>query len=76
MTYWRLYDRPVWATKNRDPLITPEIEGNPYGYLNRKAALHKARVYAINGDEQYIHVVVSIPPTRRRLRLCQAYYKE
>ena len=63
MTYWRLYYHLVWATKNREPLITPEIEGNLYGYLSRKAASHKATVYAINGDEQHIHVVASIPPS-------------
>lgn len=60
MPYWRLYYHLVWATKNREPLITPKIEGNLYGYLDRKAASHKATVYAINGDEQHIHVVVSI----------------
>ena len=38
MAFWRLYYHLVWATKNREPLIKPEIEKRLYAYLVHKAA--------------------------------------
>ena len=35
MAFWRLYYHVVWATKNREPLITPEIEP-PAVWLHRQ----------------------------------------
>ena len=63
MPYWRTYYHLVWATKNREALITPEVEKRLYAYLLRKAAEIEVRVYAINGWSDHIHMVVSIPPS-------------
>ena len=30
MTFWRLYYHLTWATKNREPLIQPEMEATAY----------------------------------------------
>ena len=64
MPYWRTYYHLVWATKDREPLITPEVEKRLYAYLIRKAAEIGVRVYAINGGQDHIHLVVSIPPSQ------------
>jgi putative transposase len=52
----------VWATKNREHLIRPEIEGRLHGYIVGKAAELGVHVYAINGWCDPVHLVVSIPP--------------
>jgi REP element-mobilizing transposase RayT len=62
MTYWRLYYHLVWGTKNRQPLLTPDVEPIIYKYLRQKAGRLEAIVYALNGDETHTHMVVSIPP--------------
>jgi REP element-mobilizing transposase RayT len=62
VSFWRLYYHLVWATKNREPLITPEIEGKLYAYTVRKAAERAVYVYAINGWYDHMHLVVAIPP--------------
>lgn len=62
MAFWRLYYHLVWATKNREPLIRPEIEARLYAYNVNKAAELGVYVYAINGWYDHIHLVVSIPP--------------
>jgi putative transposase len=62
MTFWRLYYHLTWATKDREPLIQPEIEDRLYGYTIRKAAELGVYVYAINGWFDHTHVVVAIPP--------------
>ncbi|MGB8648871.1 MAG: IS200/IS605 family transposase [Anaerolineae bacterium] len=62
MAFWRLYYHLVWATKNREPLIQPEIEKRLYAYIVHKAAELDCYVYAINGWHDHLHLVLSIPP--------------
>ena len=62
MPYWQLYYHAVWATKYREPTITPDIEPIIYGYLRSKANDLGATVFALNGVADHIHLVVAIPP--------------
>lgn len=62
MPFWRLYYHLVWATKNREPLITPQIEVRLYAYMVNKAAELGAYTYAINGGPEHTHMVVASPP--------------
>ena len=62
MPYWQLFYHLVWATKKRAPLLTPEVEPVIHGYLRQKALNLEATVYALNGVEDHVHMVVAIPP--------------
>jgi putative transposase len=62
MALWRLYYHLVWATKERQPLITSEREGKLYSYIISKADELGTIIHAIDGIENHIHVVASIPP--------------
>ena len=62
MAFWRLYYHLVWATKNRQPLIRPEMESRLYPYIVSKAGELGLIVHAIGGIEDHMHLVVSIPP--------------
>ncbi len=62
MSYWKLFYHLVWTTKNRQPLLTPEIEPMIYEFLRSKAVRLEAKVFALNGVEDHVHMVVSIPP--------------
>jgi REP element-mobilizing transposase RayT len=62
MAFWRLCYHIVWATKNREHLIQPQIEDRLHAYIVNKAAELGVYVYAINGWYDHIHLVVSIPP--------------
>lgn len=62
MPYWRLFYHVVWATKNRVPLITPQIADTVYGMLRRKAVELEATVFALDGTDDHVHMVVAIPP--------------
>lgn len=44
MPYWQLFYHIVWATKNREPLLTAEVESAIYGYLFKKAIGLEANV--------------------------------
>lgn len=62
MSFWRLYYHLVWSTKDRLPLITPDIETSLINYIIRKAAEAKSYILAINCVSDHIHQVVAISP--------------
>ena len=62
MPYWQLFYHIVWATAERVPLLTPEVEEKVYGYLRAKAQDVEGVVFAVNGMADHVHMVVSIPP--------------
>ena len=62
MPYWQLFYHIVWSAKNREPLLTPEVEPMIHGFLRSKAVGLGATVFALNGVQDHVHVVVSIPP--------------
>ena len=62
MPFWRLYYHLVWATKNREAIIDSTLEHRLYPYLTEEANSLGCRVDAINGFEDHIHIVISIPP--------------
>ncbi len=62
MPFWRTNYHLVWATKNRQPLITPTIESKLYGYIVHKAAALGIYIYAADGWFDHVHVVAAIPP--------------
>ena len=63
MSLWRLYYHLVWATKNRESSIDLDRENELYAYIIGKADFLKCIVHAVNGTDNHIHLVVSIPPT-------------
>jgi REP element-mobilizing transposase RayT len=62
MSFWRTFYHLVWATKNREPMITPAIEPRLFAYLIHKAAELGAYTYAVNGWHDHVHMIVTIPP--------------
>ena len=62
MPYWQLFYHIVWTTKNRLPLLTPEVEPVIYGFLRSKAIGLGATLFALNGVADHVHMVAAIPP--------------
>ncbi|KST64422.1 IS200/IS605 family transposase [Mastigocoleus testarum] len=63
MAFWRTYYHLVWATKERQPLITLEKENKLYNYIIHKADNLNCIIHAVGGIEDHIHLVASIPPS-------------
>jgi putative transposase len=63
MSLWQIYYHLVWTTKNRQPLITSNREAQLYHYIIGKADALNCKIHAIDGIEDHIHLVVTIPPT-------------
>ena len=62
MSFWRTFYHLVWSTKYRTPLLTGTVEPFAHEVLRSKAIQLKAIVYALNGTENHVHRVVSVPP--------------
>ncbi len=62
MAYWRLHYHAIWSCKNREPLITPELEQHLYKYLRGKALELGGIMHVIGGIEDHIHTAFSLPP--------------
>ena len=53
----------VWATKGREPLLTPEIEATVYRCIQNEAQSMKCTVLALNGLPDHVHLLVKITAT-------------
>jgi Transposase IS200 like len=62
MPLWRLFYHLVWATQERQPLISTAHEQILYPYIKGKADFLECQLHAIGGIEDHIHLIVSIPP--------------
>ena len=61
--YTQLYVHMVWATWDRLPLITPDIEGRLYACIAKKCRQHKCEPLAIGGIEDHVHLLTRFPTT-------------
>lgn len=61
--YTQLYLHCVWATWDRLPLITPQIESQVYSAIQAKCKELKCDLIAIGGIEDHVHLLVRFPTT-------------
>ena len=62
MTYWRLHYHLIWATFERQTILTAEREKVFYGVLYSKAKELGLKVHAAGNVDDHVHIVLSIPP--------------
>ncbi len=63
MPFWRLFYHITWGTKNREQFILPEFETPIHNAIVAKAQNLGAKVYAVGGIADHVHLAVSVPPT-------------
>ncbi|NJM41146.1 MAG: IS200/IS605 family transposase [Anaerolineae bacterium] len=62
-TFHQLYFHFVWATQDRLPIITPEVESRLFPYIGAKCKEWGYGLYAVNGIEDHLHILVELTPT-------------
>lgn len=62
MNFSRCYFHIIWTTKNRNPLITPEIQELFVKLTKMKCHELECQLFAINTMADHIHIAVSMPP--------------
>jgi putative transposase len=61
--YTQLYLHLVWATWNRLPLISDEVESRLYAAIAAKCRELQCQPLAVGGIADHVHVLVRIPTT-------------
>lgn len=63
MPNWNCYYHVVWATKNRELIITPINESTIFESIKNKAVEQNCQLLAINGISDHIHIAICIKPS-------------
>jgi REP element-mobilizing transposase RayT len=53
----------VWSTKNREPLLTPDLRDRLWPYIGGIAKQNQIKTLAIGGASDHVHVLLSLPAT-------------
>ena len=53
----------VFSTKERRRLVTPKLQERLWPYLGGIAREHKMKMLAVDGVEDHVHILLSIPAT-------------
>jgi len=53
----------IFSTKNREPVILPEIAQQLYSYMSATAREYGSYVHEIGGVEDHVHILLSLPRT-------------
>jgi putative transposase len=61
-SFFELYVHLIWTTKNREGMLTFDIEESVINITKAKAEKHKVSVIAIGNTNDHIHVLISIHP--------------
>ena len=49
----------VFSTKNREPLITPDVEPNLFAYIGGILRNNQSRLLDAGGDRDHVHLLIS-----------------
>ncbi len=59
-TFTKILIHFVFSTKNRAPLITPDIEPRLHAYMRGIAKNHESPVISMNGTSDHVHMLISM----------------
>jgi len=62
-SFINVYLHYIFGTKNREPLIVPELKKRLLAYMSGIAKENNMKAIAINGTENHVHILISIPST-------------
>ena len=61
--YTRMYLHLVWATWDRLPLLTPDLEGQVYAALSEKCRHFQCVPLSLGGVSDHVHLLLRVHPT-------------
>jgi putative transposase len=63
MPYWRTFHHLIWATRHREPLITPPMHDALQRSIRAVGLEHHCLTHAVGIMPDHVHVAMSIPPS-------------
>ena len=64
MPYHQLFYHLVWGTRGREPWLTSAVEPLAHQFIREKSLALGGTVFGVNGMQDHVHLLVSIPPKR------------
>ena len=61
--FYQLIYHFIWATKNREPYLTPTVETCLFPYIGAKCKELGYELYAVNGATDHLHILIGLTPT-------------
>ncbi len=61
-SYYEIYLHIVWTAKNREEMITEDVEGLIKTIIESKVRNQDARVIAIGNTKDHIHLLIAVGP--------------
>ena len=61
-SFSQIYIHIVFATKNRDKILTPEIREKVFKYISGIIEKRKCKNLAVNGYYDHVHILVGLNP--------------
>ncbi|MBK9163991.1 MAG: IS200/IS605 family transposase [Acidobacteria bacterium] len=71
-TYSQIYLHFVFSTKNREPIIRPEIEERIWAYIGGVAKRHGIAPIQIGGTDDHVHALTGCPTTMAPSQVAKA----
>jgi putative transposase len=62
MSYWKLFYHFVWATKNREPVISDKFDDILKRSIRTNCQILPVKLHAIETMPDHVHIVVSVSP--------------
>nr|WP_259071728.1 IS200/IS605 family transposase [Mucilaginibacter sp. X4EP1] len=59
-SYSALWVHLIWSTKNRVPILTPQLKNEVYSVINNIANDHEIYLDCINGVEDHVHLLIRL----------------
>ena len=72
MPYISCWVQLIWATKNRQPLITKELKPRLCSHIRENARKNKIHLDCIKGVKNHVHALVSLTATQTIADVLQA----
>ncbi|MCF7803726.1 MAG: IS200/IS605 family transposase [Candidatus Marinimicrobia bacterium] len=75
-----LFYHLVWHTKDNEPYLDRTMESIVYPYIRRRVDESEGNLLRINGTENHVHILISIPPNKlvsefiRKIKASSATY--
>lgn len=54
------YYHLIWSTKNREPLIKPDVQPSLYAYMGGVIRNHDAKLLEVGGTNNHVHLLLSL----------------
>ena len=78
MPFWKCYYHIIWATRNREPVITRSNEALLFDAIRAKSAEFHSAILAVNGVPDHVHdsadarLTIPMKPGLRSLNVAMA----